>query len=77
MKVDSTHSEEIERLVILESDAERRYSEAVDRCDQVGAADAAQDWKQACEALDALLEYPQAALVASASGQGATRESAG
>jgi len=77
MSLDPTHSEEIERLVLLESDAERRYSEAVDRCDQVGAADAAQDWKKACEELDALLEYPRATLVAAGSGLGATHESAG
>ncbi len=54
-----THSEEIHRFQLLESDAERRYLEAIESMDNEGAAHAAQEWKRACEALDALLEYPR------------------
>jgi hypothetical protein len=58
---DPTHSEEIQRLQFLESDAERRYDEAVERLDNASAATAAQDWKNACEALDTLFEQSAAA----------------
>ena len=54
--IDPTHADEFQRLQFLENDAERRYQEAVEQSDHTAAANAARDWRTACEALDVLLE---------------------
>ena len=61
MALDPMHSQEISRLQSQESDAERRYDEAVERFDHVSAARAALEWKGACAALDSLFEQPSVA----------------
>ncbi len=56
----ATRAEELERLTAAEADAESRYTEAVKRSDFTEMHRAADEWKQASNAVtDFVLRYPR------------------